>query len=113
MLSGVCHRALLPSNATPRMLGSLTLATCRCRAATEIYLLYLLTDHEFMMVGGGGAHYPPPTTPHLIADHNPAQLPGREQRGTPCPLGPGTLGETRTSTSTTCSCTGSPQLRVN
>ena len=44
MLSGVCHRASLPSNATPRMLGSLTLATCRCRAATEIYLLtYLLT----------------------------------------------------------------------
>jgi hypothetical protein len=39
MLSDVCHRASLPSNAAPCMLGSLTLATCRCRAATEIYLL--------------------------------------------------------------------------
>ena len=51
MLSGVCHRASLPSNATPRMLGSLTLATCRCRAATEIYLLtYLLTGAKSQRV---------------------------------------------------------------
>ena len=28
MLSDVCHRASLPSNAAPCMLGSLTLATC-------------------------------------------------------------------------------------
>ena len=40
--SGISLERLLPSTATPRMLGSLTLATCRCRAATEIYLLTYL-----------------------------------------------------------------------
>ena len=38
----------LPSNATPCMLGSPTLATCRCRAATVF--TYLLTYSEFGIV---------------------------------------------------------------
>ena len=42
----------LPSNATPCMLGSPTLATCRCRAATVF--TYLLTYYVAVLDRAGG-----------------------------------------------------------